>query len=97
MRGLIEVEESARYVPHPDNEEEWTMCRQETSIRCKPLSVIAAVAEKVEARCAESFLQNSVKGREVMEMICNYLQKDSSVAETGAVDAHEAVTSASIW
>lgn len=96
MRGLIEVEESSRYVPHPENEEEWTMFRQETNIRCKPLSVIAAVAEKVEARCAERFLQNSVRGREIMERICIDLQKDSVVVETGAVDATEALSS-SMW
>ncbi|XVF19239.1 hypothetical protein REPUB_Repub11eG0092900 [Reevesia pubescens] len=33
---------------------------------------------KVEQRCAEKFMQNSVKGREVMERICKYLEAESS-------------------
>jgi hypothetical protein len=64
LRGLIEVEERASYRPHPDRADEWTQFRQETTIRCRPL---ATVAEKVEHRCAEKFLQNSAKGREVVE------------------------------
>ncbi|KAL1168291.1 hypothetical protein V6Z11_A05G072700 [Gossypium hirsutum] len=56
----------------------WTICRQETSIRIKPLSTLASMAEKVEQRCAERFMQNSVKGREVMERICKYLEAESS-------------------
>ncbi|KAL9455210.1 hypothetical protein AB3S75_010594 [Citrus x aurantiifolia] len=69
LKKYIEVEEKIRYEPHPDNPTVWTVCRQETSIRIKPLSALASMAEKVELRCAEKFMQNSVKGREVMERI----------------------------
>ncbi|KAG6588184.1 Protein slowmo-like protein, partial [Cucurbita argyrosperma subsp. sororia] len=78
FQKFIEVVEKIRYEPHPDNPNGWTMCRQETSIRIKPLSALASMAEKVEQRCAERFMQNSVKGREVMERICKYLEAGSS-------------------
>ncbi|THU48234.1 hypothetical protein C4D60_Mb09t24080 [Musa balbisiana] len=80
LRGLLEVEERSTYRPHPDRPEGWTAFRQETSIRCKPFSALAAVAEKVEQRCAERFQQNSVKGREVVERICNYLEAETASA-----------------
>ncbi|XP_072995899.1 uncharacterized protein [Typha latifolia] len=80
LRGIIEVEERSSYRPHPERPEEWTVFRQETSIRCKPLSALAAVAEKVEQRCAERFLQNSAKGREVVERICGYIEAEASKA-----------------
>ncbi|XP_068643409.1 uncharacterized protein [Aristolochia californica] len=70
LRNFLEVEEKSFYSPHPDNPQEWTAFRQRTSIRCKPLSALASMAEKVEQRCAEKFLQNSAKGRDVMERIC---------------------------
>lgn len=82
LRGLIEVEERSTYEPHPEHPDRWTVFRQETSIRCKPLSALAAVAEKVEQRCAERFLQNSAKGREVVERICKYLEAESSASAT---------------
>jgi len=78
LQKFIEVEEKIRYDPHPDNPNGWTVCQQETRIRIKPLSALASMAEKVEQRCAERFLQNSVKGREVMERICKYLEAESS-------------------
>lgn len=78
LRNFIEVEEKSCYRPHPDRPEEWTAFRQETSIQCKPLTALASMAEKIEARCAERFLQNSVKGREVVERICKYLEAESS-------------------
>lgn len=78
LQNFIEVEEKIRYDPHPDNPTGWTICQQETRIRIKPLSALASMAEKVEQRCAEKFLQNSVKGREVMERICKYLEAESS-------------------
>ncbi|KAG0459375.1 hypothetical protein HPP92_022503 [Vanilla planifolia] len=78
LRGLIEVEERSSYRPHPDNPEGWTIFRQETSIRCKPFRALAAVAARVEQRCAERFQQNSVKGREFVERICRYLEAESS-------------------
>ena len=77
LQKFVEVEEKIRYEPHPDNPNGWTICQQETSIRIKPLSALASMAEKVEQRCAEKFLQNSVKGREVMERICKYLEAES--------------------
>lgn len=85
LRGLIEVEERASYRPHPDCPDEWTQFRQETTIRCRPLAALAAVAEKVETRCAEKFLQNSAKGREVVERICWYLEAESTGAAPSAV------------
>ncbi|KAE9600371.1 hypothetical protein Lal_00045583 [Lupinus albus] len=78
LQKFIEVEEKTRYDPHPDNPTGWTICRQETSIRIKPLSALASMAEKVEQKCAERFLQNSGKSREVMERICKYLEAESS-------------------
>lgn len=78
LQKFIEVEEKIQYDPHPDNPSGWTICRQETSIKIKPLSALASMAEKVEHRCAEKFMQNSVKGREVMERICRYLEAESS-------------------
>lgn len=77
LEKFIEVEEKIRYDPHPENPNGWTLCRQETSIRIKPLSALASMAEKVEQRCAEKFVQNSAKGREVMERICKYLEAES--------------------
>ncbi|KAM5582615.1 hypothetical protein ABKV19_002842 [Rosa sericea] len=77
LEKFIEVEEKIRYDPHPDNPKGWTICRQETSIRIKPLSALASMAEKVEHKCAEKFVQNSAKGREVMERICKYLEAES--------------------
>lgn len=74
LRGLVEVEERCSYAPHPDRPDEWTLFRQETSIRCAPLATVAAkVAEVVERRCAERFVQNAAKGREVIERICQGL------------------------
>lgn len=77
LQKFIEVEEKIRYDPHPDNPSAWTLCRQETSIKIKPLSALASMAEKVEQKCVEKFLQNSAKGREVMERICKYLEAES--------------------
>ncbi|GAB2287029.1 hypothetical protein Dimus_021416 [Dionaea muscipula] len=78
LEKFIEVEEKIRYDPHPDNPTGWTICRQETRIRIKPLSAMASMAEKVEQKCAEKFMQNSAKGREVMERMCKYLEAESS-------------------
>lgn len=78
LKKFIEVEEKIRYDPHPDNPNEWTICKQETSIRIKPLSALASMAEKIEQRCVEKFQQNSAKGRDVMERICKYLEAESS-------------------
>ncbi|KAJ8751156.1 hypothetical protein K2173_016337 [Erythroxylum novogranatense] len=78
LQKFIEVEEKIHYEPHPGNPSCWTLCRQETSIRIKPLSKLASMAEKIEHRCAEKFMQNSVKGREVMERICKYLEAETS-------------------
>ncbi|KAF5181825.1 Preli domain containing protein 3b [Thalictrum thalictroides] len=78
LRKYIEVEEKIRYDPHPENPNGWTVCQQETSIKIKPLTALASMAEKIEQRCAEKFLQNSVKGREVMEKICKYLESANS-------------------
>ncbi|XP_028757159.1 PRELI domain containing protein 3B-like [Neltuma alba] len=74
LRKMIEVEENIRYDPHPENPSGWTICRHHTRIWIKPLSALASIAEKVEHRCAESFIQNGAKGREVMESICKYLE-----------------------
>ncbi|PKA60355.1 hypothetical protein AXF42_Ash008414 [Apostasia shenzhenica] len=84
LRGLIEVEERSSYRPHPDNPETWTIFRQETRIRCKPFKALAAVAGKVEQRCADRFQQNSVKGREFVERICKYLEAESSSSTAAA-------------
>ncbi|GMH07597.1 hypothetical protein Nepgr_009437 [Nepenthes gracilis] len=78
LEKVLEVEEKIQYDPHPDNPTGWTICRQETSIRIKPFSTLASMAEKVEQRCVEKFMQNSAKGREVMEKICKYLEAESS-------------------
>ncbi|CAH2072880.1 unnamed protein product [Thlaspi arvense] len=78
LKKFIEVEERIRYDPHPENPTAWTVCSQETSIRIKPLSALASMAEKVEQKCAEKFMQNSVKGREVMERICKYMEAESA-------------------
>lgn len=84
LRSLIEVEERSLYNPHPDRPDEWTLFRQETSIRCRPFSALAAVAGKVEQRCAERFVQNSAKGREVVERICKYLEAAEAAASSSA-------------
>ncbi|XP_057817293.1 uncharacterized protein LOC131030472 [Cryptomeria japonica] len=77
LKDFVEVEEKSWLVPHPANPQ-WTLSTQETSIRCTPLSALASVAEKVEQRCAEKFLQNSLKGREVMERICSFMEADTN-------------------
>lgn len=78
MQKFIEVEEKIRYDPHPDNLNEWTICKQETSIRIRPFSALASMAEKIEQRCVDRFQQNSAKGREVIERICKYLEAEST-------------------
>nr|KAJ0223473.1 hypothetical protein LSAT_V11C200087130 [Lactuca sativa] len=78
LQKYVEVEEKIRYDPHPENPNEWTICRQETSIRIKPLSTLASMAEKIEQKCVDKFQQNSAKGREVMERMCKYLEAESS-------------------
>lgn len=78
LEKFIEVEEKIRYDPHPDNPKEWTICKQETSIRIKPLAALASMAEKIEQKCVEKFQQNSVKGREVMERMCNKYREAES-------------------
>ncbi|PAN13065.1 hypothetical protein PAHAL_2G311800 [Panicum hallii] len=71
LRGLVDVEERCSYAPHPERPDEWTLFRQETTIRCAPLAAVAArVAELVERRCAERFTRNADRGREVVERIC---------------------------
>ncbi|RZC77452.1 hypothetical protein C5167_001642 [Papaver somniferum] len=77
LKKVLEVEEKAVYEPHPDNPL-WTLAKQRTSIKIKPFSALASMAEKVEQKCADKFLQNSVKGREVMERICKYLESEKS-------------------
>ncbi|KAL6844734.1 hypothetical protein ACP4OV_025393 [Aristida adscensionis] len=77
LRGLVHVEERCSYAPHPALPDEWTLCRQETTIRCAPLAAVAAwVADAVERRCAERFAHNAAVGREVVERICNDLLLD---------------------
>ncbi|KAL3354152.1 hypothetical protein AABB24_018683 [Solanum stoloniferum] len=78
LQNFIEVEEKIRYDPHPDNPNSWTVCKQETSIKIKPLSALASMAEKIEQRCVEKFQSNSAKGREVMERMCKYLEAEAS-------------------
>lgn len=78
LQNFIEVEEKIRYDPHPDNPNSWTVCKQETSIKIKPLSALASMAEKIEQRGVEKFQANSAKGREVMERMCKYLEAESS-------------------
>ncbi|CAN7035495.1 unnamed protein product [Brassica oleracea var. botrytis] len=78
LQKFVEVEERISYDPHPENPLAWTVCSQETSIRIKPLSALASMAEKVEQKCAEKFMQNSAKGREVMERICRYMEAESA-------------------
>lgn len=87
LRRLIEVEERSVYEPHPLDPDRWTAFRQETRIRCKPLSALASIAEKVEQRCAERFLQNSAKGRDFVERICRYLEAEGSSAAAAATAA----------
>ncbi|KAJ0987024.1 hypothetical protein J5N97_005380 [Dioscorea zingiberensis] len=84
LRRLIEVEERSIYEPHPLEPDRWTMFRQETRIRCKPFSALASIAEKVEQRCAERFLQNSAKGRDFVERICGYLEAEASSSSIAA-------------
>lgn len=80
LRGLVDVEERCSYAPHPVRPDEWTLFRQETTIRCAPLAAVAAkVAELVERRCAERFAQNAAKGREVVERICDDLAEQDSL------------------
>lgn len=82
LRGLVDVQERCAYAPHPERPDEWTLCRQETTIRCAPLAAVAnRVAELVERRCAERFTENASKGREVVERIC----EDLAAAEQDAI------------
>lgn len=83
LRSFIQVQETSTYRPHPDKPDSWTSFHQHTSIRCLPLSsLLASVAEKVEQRCADRFLQNSAKGRDVMERICKFIESDSPAPAT---------------
>eukprot|EP00249_Psilotum_nudum_P007455 c20569_g1_i1 orf=1-543(-) len=77
LRKFVEVEEKSWYSPCPQNHS-WTLFTQEVRIRCHTLSALASMTEKIEQRCAEKFQQNSVKGREVMETLCSYLEAESN-------------------
>lgn len=77
LKDFVSVEEKCSYTPHPQNPN-WTLLRQETYISCRTLSALASMAEKIEQRCAEKFQQNSIKGREVMEHVCAYLEAESN-------------------
>jgi hypothetical protein len=47
----VDVQERCSYEPHPARPDEWTLFRQETTIRCAPLAAVAArLAELVERR-----------------------------------------------
>ncbi|GJM98436.1 hypothetical protein PR202_ga15450 [Eleusine coracana subsp. coracana] len=82
LRGIVDVEERCSYAPHPERPDEWTLFRQETSIRCAPLAAVAArVAEMVERRCAERFAQNAASGRDVVERICEDLAELDSLRQ----------------
>ncbi|KAK6937106.1 PRELI/MSF1 domain [Dillenia turbinata] len=78
FQRFVEFEERIFYYPHPENPNEWTCCRQETSINIKPLAALASIKDKVEQHLVEKTLQNSAKGRDVMERICRYLEAESS-------------------
>ena len=85
LRGLVDVQERCSYEPHPARPDEWTLFRQETTIRCAPLAAVAAkLAELVERRCAERFTQNADRGKEVVERICQDLavEEDSYTHST---------------
>jgi hypothetical protein len=77
LEDFVSVEEKCWYSPHPENPN-WTVMKQETSISCHTLSGLASMAEKIEQRCVEKFLQNSAKGREVMEHVCTYLEAEAN-------------------
>ncbi|KAH7414608.1 hypothetical protein KP509_14G001700 [Ceratopteris richardii] len=77
LKNFVSVEEKCWYSPHPENSD-WTILRQETSISCHTFSALASMAEKIEQRCVEKFQQNSVKGREVMENLCTYLEAEAN-------------------
>ncbi|KAI4989799.1 hypothetical protein ZWY2020_038162 [Hordeum vulgare] len=90
FRRLVDVEERCSYAPHPERPDEWTLFTQETSIRCAPLAAVSAtVAEMVERRCAESFLQNAAKGKEVVERICDGLALADRVPGPSPADGEE--------
>ncbi|VAI60189.1 unnamed protein product [Triticum turgidum subsp. durum] len=59
------------------------------TVRSPPLPFILRrllpAAAKVKTRCAERFLQNSAKGREVVERICRYLEAEAAGAAPSAV------------
>ncbi|EFJ26240.1 hypothetical protein SELMODRAFT_228161 [Selaginella moellendorffii] len=78
LKDFVEVEEKCWCSPHPQNPD-WTLFRQEMNIRCSTLSALASLAEKIEQRCIEKFQQNSAKGRQVMEQLCAFLEKESSL------------------
>ncbi|KAG6552908.1 hypothetical protein Mapa_005564 [Marchantia paleacea] len=77
MKDFVEVEERCSYLPHPENPD-WTVFKQETNIRCATLSVLATMAERIEQRCVENFQKNSFRGREVMERVCSFMEKESA-------------------
>jgi hypothetical protein len=75
MEKFIEVEENTRMISIQIN---WMdeLCQPET--RIKLLFALASMAEKFEQRCANGFLQNSAKSRDVTERMCKYLEAESS-------------------
>ncbi|KAG0627354.1 hypothetical protein M758_2G194200 [Ceratodon purpureus] len=77
LKDFVDVELKCSYLPHPENSE-WTLLRQETSIRCASMPALKSFAEMIEQKCVESFQQNSARGREVVEYVCKALERAES-------------------
>ena len=79
LKDFVDIEEKCSYLPHPENPE-WTLVRQQTSIKCTSGPALKSVAEKIEQKCVEKFQQNSQRGREVVESVCRALERAESTA-----------------
>lgn len=89
LKDFVDVEEKCSYHAHPDNSD-WTLFRQETNITCASVPALKSMAEKIEQKCAEKFQQNSARGRDVVEFVCEALERaELSIAQGAGSNAPE--------
>mmetsp|Transcript_19127 Transcript_19127/g.31295 ORF Transcript_19127/g.31295 Transcript_19127/m.31295 type:complete len:179 (-) Transcript_19127:272-808(-) len=75
LNNLLELEETCTYSASLDDPNA-TLFRQETSVT----AFARGVRTQIEKFCVNRFMQNSAKGRTVLEEVCERLQRESIAA-----------------
>jgi len=79
--NFIQVEETCTYTPDPKNEN-WTMFKQDVSIKVVPYENIPKVTRLIEEFSIKKFTENALKGQAVMEQTIANLKKEAEVKFT---------------